>query len=96
LRTLGFVKSQLAAAITWQSTAAVAIGTSIEIPLGIVLGRSLWDLFATEIYAVPARSVPVASIVVIAVAAPALANIVAAVPGRVAARTPTALSLRAE
>jgi hypothetical protein len=38
----------------------------------------------------------VASIVVIAVAAPALANIVAAVPGRVAARTPTALSLRAE
>jgi hypothetical protein len=38
----------------------------------------------------------VLSIVLIALGALVLANIVAAIPGRIAARTPTALILRAE
>ena len=59
-------------------------------------GRVLWDLFANEIHAVPAPSVPTVSIVVIAVGALVLANVVAAIPGRMAARTPTALLLRDE
>ena len=96
LKTLGFTRSQLAGAVAWQSTLAVVIGTALGIPLGIVLGRFLWDLFAGTINAVPAPIVPVAPMVLIALAALVLANLVAAVPGRVAARTPTALLLRAE
>jgi hypothetical protein len=96
LKTLGFTQSQLAATVAWQSSVAVLIGTVVGIPLGIVAGRLLWVLFAREIFAVPAPSVPGLTIAVIAVGAIVLANVVAAVPGRIAARTPTALLLRAE
>jgi ABC-type lipoprotein release transport system permease subunit len=74
----------------------VLIGTFVGVPAGIVLGRFLWDLFAREINAIPAPSVPVLPVALIAIGALLLANIVAAIPGRIAARTPTALVLRAE
>jgi hypothetical protein len=41
-------------------------------------------------------SVPAGSIALIALGALVLANVVAAIPGRIAARTPTALLLQAE
>jgi len=96
LKTLGFTKRQLATAIAWQATVAVAIGCVVGIPLGIALGRFLWDLFVRQINAVPDPTIPALSIVVIGVAAIVLANAVAAVPGRIAARTPTAQLLRSE
>jgi hypothetical protein len=96
LKTLGFTRRQLAAVVAWQSTVAVAIGVVIGVPLGIVAGRSLWDVFAREIHAVPAPTAPAVSIMLVALAALVLANVVAAIPGRQAARTPTALLLHAE
>ncbi len=96
LKALGFTKRQLAGAIAWQASVAVGIGCVIGIPLGIALGRFLWDLFVGQISAVPDPTVPAASIVLIGVAALVLANVVAAVPGRLAARTPTAQLLRSE
>lgn len=96
LKTLGFTRRQLAAVIAWQSSVAVLIGTVVGITIGIVLGRFLWNTFAHEINAVPAPAVPAIAIVLIALGALVLANVVAAVPGRIAARTPTALLLRAE
>jgi ABC-type lipoprotein release transport system permease subunit len=68
----------------------------VGIPLGVALGRFLWGLFVHEISAVPDPTVPVTSVVLIAVAALVLANLVAAVPARIAARTPTAQLLRSE
>jgi hypothetical protein len=96
LKTLGSTRRQLASVVAWQSSVAVVIGTVVGVPLGIVVGRSLWTVFADEIHAVPTPSVPTWSIVLIAVGALALANVVAAIPGRIAARTPTAVLLRAE
>jgi len=96
LKTLGFTKGQLAATVAWQSTIAVAIGTAVGVPLGIVLGRWLWDLFARSIHAVPVPDVPVLTVVAIAGGALVLANVVAAVPGRLAARTQTAMLLRTD
>ncbi len=96
LKTLGFTKRQLAAAISWQASVAALVGILIGVPLGIVLGRWLWILFAHLIYAVPEPTVPVGWVVLIAVATVILSNAVAAVPARNAARTPTALMLRAE
>ena len=96
LKTLGFTERQAAAAIVWQSSIAVVIGMIIGVPVGVITGRSLWVLFADEINAVPAPIVPSALIAVMVVGALVLANIVAAVPGRIAARTPTSLLLRAE
>ena len=59
-------------------------------------GRQLWDLFAHNLNAVPDPTVPALSVVLVAVGAFVFANLVAALPGRGAARTPTALVLRAE
>jgi hypothetical protein len=75
---------------------AVGIGTIVGAPLGVALGRWLWELFAREIDAVPDPSVPVLPVLLVALGALVLANLVAAVPGRIAARTPANLALRAE
>ena len=96
LKALGFTPRQLAAAIAWQASIAAVIGIVVGIPLGIALGRWLWTLFAREIGAVPVPTVPVWWIISSALAAVILANVVAAFPGRTAARTPTALALRDE
>jgi FtsX-like permease family len=96
LKTIGFTRRQLATAVAWQSSIAVAIGAVVGVPLGIALGRFLWDLFAREISVVPEPTVPGPTLLLITVGALVLANVVAAVPGRMAGRTPTALLLRAE
>jgi len=96
LKTIGFTRSQLAAAVAWQATVTAAIGLVIGIPLGIAAGRWLWLAFASELAAVPDPVIPAVSITLAAVAALILANLVAAVPGLRAARTPAATVLRAE
>ena len=66
------------------------------IPIGVVAGRWLWTLFARDIYAVPEPTVPVVSVLIVALAALVLVNVVAALPGRSAARITTAQVLRGE
>ncbi len=95
-KTLGFTRRQLAAAISWQSTIGVAIGTAVGLPLGIIAGRSLWILFAHEIDVIPYPTVPATTVALIAIGALLLANLVAAFPAAIAARTPTAVLLRSE
>jgi FtsX-like permease family len=96
LKTLGFTRRQLAATIAWQSTVVAIVGLVIGIPLGIAVGRWLWIVFARGLSAVPDPVVPAVSVALAGVAALAVANLVAALPGRSAARTPAALLLRAE
>ena len=82
LKVLGFVQRQLSAAVAWHASIAVSIGIAVGIPLGIVLGRWLWTLFAEEIGAVPAPTVPVPSLLLAAIVALVLANAAAVLPGR--------------
>jgi hypothetical protein len=96
LKSLGFTPRQLAAVVAWQSTVTALVGIIVGVPLGIVLGRQLWTVFARNIDAVPDPTVPVVSVVLVALGALVFANVVAALPGRIAARTPTALVLRTE
>jgi ABC-type antimicrobial peptide transport system permease subunit len=96
LKTLGFTRRQLATTVAWQSTVVAVVGLVIGIPLGIAVGRWLWIVFARELSTVPDPVIPAASVALAAVAALVLANLVAALPGRAAARTPAALLLRAE
>jgi hypothetical protein len=68
----------------------------VGVPLGILIGRQLWTLFARSINAVPDPTVPIISVILVALGSLVFANLVATIPGRIAARTSTALALRAE
>jgi ABC-type lipoprotein release transport system permease subunit len=96
LKALGFTGRQLAVVVAWQSIIPVVVGLIAGIPLGIAAGRWLWDLFARDIGVIPYPTVPAGSIVVVAAGAIVLALVVSVLPGRSAARTPTATILRAE
>jgi ABC-type antimicrobial peptide transport system permease subunit len=96
LKTLGFTRRQLGGAVAVQAGVAAVIGCAVGIPLGIALGRTLWELFAKQINAVPDPTVPTATVLVIGLVAVVLAVVVAAIPGRLAGRTPTSQLLRAE
>ncbi|MGD0811392.1 MAG: ABC transporter permease [Acidimicrobiales bacterium] len=96
LKALGFTQGQLSAAIAWQATVAALIGVLVGTPLGIVAGRELWILFAHNLNAVPDPTTPALSVFLVAIGALVFANLVAALPGRTASRTPTGLVLRAE
>ena len=96
LKSFGLTQRQLAAAVAWQSTVIVLVGLIVGIPLGIALGRLLWGLFADQLSAVVESTIPGLVILLVAVGALLIANLVAALPGRSAAHTPTALVLRSE
>jgi ABC-type lipoprotein release transport system permease subunit len=95
-KTLGFTRRQLAATVAWQASISVTLGVIFGIPAGIVIGRTLWDRFAEALHVVPDPTVPAVTIALIAAGALVLTNVVAAIPGRQAARTKTAVLLRAE
>jgi hypothetical protein len=86
----------LSAARRTQSSVAAVIGIAVGLPLGIVAGEWLWALFTRQINSVPHPTVPVLSVLLVAVGALAFANLVAALPGQSAARTSTATLLRVE
>ena len=96
LKALGFTHWQLAGTVGWQATTTSVLGTIIGVPLGVFAGKALWDLFAHELDVVPVPTVPVLAVVLVAVGTIVLANLVALLPGRAAARTPVNLVLRAE
>jgi hypothetical protein len=96
LRTLGFTRRQLTASIAWQASVAGVVGVVAGLPLGILIGRWLWILFARYIGAVPQPTVPMLSMIVVVVATLVLANLVAALPGRSAAHVSTAQVLRGD
>jgi hypothetical protein len=96
LRALGFTGRQLRTVVVWQASVNGLVGVVAGIPLGILLGRWLWTLFARHIDAVPEPTTPVLSLVFVALATMVLANAVAAFPGRSAAHTSTARVLRGE
>jgi ABC-type antimicrobial peptide transport system permease subunit len=87
LKTLGFIRRQMAGAVVWQSLIAVALGTAVGVPLGIAVGRQLWILFANEIHAVPEPTVPAITVLLVAIGALILAAVVAIPSGLIAART---------
>lgn len=96
LKSLGFVRRQLTAVVFWQASIAALVGVVIGVPLGIIFGRLLWNVFAREIYAVPHSTIPSLEVVLVAVGTLLLANAVAFLPARVAAETPIAPILRSE
>jgi FtsX-like permease family len=96
LKALGFVRRQVAAAVCWQATAVALIGIAVGVPAGIAAGRVLWLVFATNFGVVPVAVVEPVLITALAAGVLAVANLLAAVPALLAARSRPAQLLRAE
>jgi ABC-type lipoprotein release transport system permease subunit len=96
LKTLGFERGQVSRVVAWQATTIASIAVLIGTPLGIAAGRWGWTLFAEELGVVPDATVPITSTLLLVPAALLIANLIAALPARLAGNTPPALVLRAE
>ncbi len=96
LKTLGFTRRQVSSTVAWHASTVVAVALLFGIPLGIAVGRWAWTALANDLGTVV---VPVVPWVIFALAIPALllvANVVAYIPGRIAARLRPATALRGE
>ena len=96
LKALGFVRRQIAFAVSWQSTAIALIGIIVGVPAGIAVGRLIWRAFASSFGVVPVPVVIAWAIVAVALGAVLIANALAIGPAVVAARSRPASLLRAE
>jgi ABC-type lipoprotein release transport system permease subunit len=96
LKTLGFTRGQVRATVPGQASTVALVGLVIGIPLGLLVGSYLWHRIAEELGVASDPSWPVLGIVLVAVGAFLVVNLVASFPARRAARTPPAVVLRSE
>jgi ABC-type lipoprotein release transport system permease subunit len=96
LKTLGFVRGQMAGTVAWQATTVVIVSLVVAVPLGIALGRWTWTLLADDLGVVARPQVPWLTLTAVVGGALILANAIALIPGQIAARTPPAPVLRSE
>lgn len=96
LKTLGFVRGQVAAAVAWQACVFALMSLALALPIGISLGRWTWTLLARYGGFVPEVAAPPLTLSMMAAATVILAILISAVPARTAARTQPAQVLRLE
>ncbi len=96
LRTLGFVRRQVSAAVAWQASIVVVLALLVGLPLGVAAGRWVWLVLATRLGVAPEPQIPLPPLLVSVPVALAIANAVAAVPGWMAGRLLPGPVLRTE
>jgi FtsX-like permease family len=96
LKTLGFTRRQVSGSVAWQATTFAVLALVIGIPVGVVLGRWSWTALADDLGTVAEPIVPVLALVVAIPVVLLIANGVAFLPGRIAARLRPASVLRSE
>ncbi len=96
LRALGFVRRQVALSVFWQTTTVAFIGIVIGVPVGIAVGRGVWEVFARGLGVLPVTEVTVWVIVVVAVATLVASILLAVGPALAASRARPASLLRSE
>lgn len=96
LRALGFTRRQLRTAVSWQASTVVVLAAAVGVPVGTALGRTLWTTFADRIHTNSSPVLPALWLALVLPVALLVANVVAAVPGRLASRTRPSVALREE
>jgi putative ABC transport system permease protein len=94
LKAPGFVRAQVASAVAWQATTLALVGVGVGVGLRIVVGGSIWKVFATDLGVIPVTVVPGWTIAALAGGVVAGANLLAVTPALAAARTNPAQLLR--
>ena len=96
LKTLGFSRRQIRGLVAWQASTLMAVALAFGLPLGLLAGRWIWRAFAGGIAVVPRSTLSPWWFPAAVVATLVLANLIAAIPARTAARTRPAVILRSE
>ena len=96
LRTIGFTRPQVRAAVAWQAATLMALALALGIPAGLICGRLAWLAFTRQVGVLPVLQAPPLTFGVLAAAAMVIALVVSALPAWSAAQTEPARILRSE
>jgi hypothetical protein len=96
LKTIGFLRSQVAGAVAWQATLFASLALVVGLPVGIAVGRWSWTLVATGIGSAAPPVVPALWVALLVPLTLLLANVIAAGPAWAAARLAPAAAIRSE
>jgi hypothetical protein len=96
LRVLGFVGGQLRSTVRWQAVTIAAVGLLVGVPIGLVVAHRIWSSLARAVGVVDDWGPPWLVVGLAVPAALAVAALLAAPPGRTAARLSPGRVLRAE
>jgi hypothetical protein len=96
LRTIGFERRDVRAAIGYQSTILTLLGVAVGIPAGIVVGRLVWRAVADGLGVEARFAASAAALALVVAGAVVVAYVVAAIAAAVALRDHPATVLAAE
>jgi ABC-type lipoprotein release transport system permease subunit len=96
LKSIGFTRRQVSAAVACQATTLAGLALLVGIPLGILVARWGWRLVADQLGVAAGPVVPPLAVLGVAVAVVAFANLASLWPGWRAAHMPAAAALRTE
>ena len=80
----------------WQSGSVIALALVVSIPLGLFLGRWLYQRFAEGIGVISTPAIAVAALIVVVIGTVLLVQATALLPAYRARHTPAARELRSE
>jgi ABC-type lipoprotein release transport system permease subunit len=95
-KSLGFTRRQVIGAVTTEATLLGALALAIGVPLGLIVARWGWRVFARGLGLAGEASIPVGVVAASVLGVLVVANLAAAVPGWRAGRIPAADALRTE
>ena len=96
LRSIGADRSWIARAVYWQAATFTLLPVALGIPLGLLIGRSVFGSFADSIGTLNDPSIPVLLLTLVGLGLVVLAGLVAAVPAYSANRLAPARLLQTE
>jgi putative ABC transport system permease protein len=96
LKTLGFRRGQVVSSVAVQATLLAGLGVLVGVPLGVLLGRLVWQRVANQAGMLGETKISVLAVVGIAAVTVVVANLVAGIPARRAARLRPAVVLRSD
>jgi hypothetical protein len=96
LKALGFLRGQVAAAITWQAETVAVVALAAGVPIGIAAGRFAWNLAASDFGVPSAVIAPWPALAAVSAGTLAVAAVIAAGPAIFATRLHPAALLRSE
>jgi len=96
LQTVGFTRGQVRQAVFTQATLIGVIGLVVGLPIGVLVGRSIWTVFQSGLGGVAGTVVPWLQLGVVAVVVLVLVNVVGLLPAFRLLRRHPAETLRSQ